>query len=295
MSFFLSVSRQVGRNLKQTWASQLMTLLTVSLSVLIFAFFFLTYTNLLNLGTKLGDNLTLIIYLDDDLSPELQEQFATKINKFDHTEKIKFISREQAFNRFSQQLGSNKNVLEAMPHDFLPASIEVTPVKGMRSIKQVKLFSNYLKQLPGALKIQYGQEWVNRFFYFTNLLSMVVILSGILLIMTTFFMVAYTIRLTILGRQDELELLKLVGATNNYIRAPFLTEGVLQGLLGSTIGLLSLFVIFEWILNHFSEPGILAMTDFAFFPAKTVAIIVSASICLCAIGSYSAMQKLLRI
>ena len=64
MNFWLTVFRQVGRNLRQTWPSQLMTLLTVSLSVLIFAFFYLVYTNMLNIGDKLGDDLRLIVYLD---------------------------------------------------------------------------------------------------------------------------------------------------------------------------------------------------------------------------------------
>ena len=87
--------------------------------------------------------------------------------------------------------------------------------------------------------MQYGQEWVERFYYFTRLLSIVVFLSGSLLILTTIFMVSYTIRLTIFGRQAELELLKLVGATNNYIRTPFLIEGVLQGFIGSGLRIIS--------------------------------------------------------
>ena len=295
MSFWFTVIRQVGRNLRQTWASQLMTLLTVSLSVLIFSFFFLTYTNMLNLGNKLGNDLTLVIYLDEEPGPELQQQFITKINMFDKTEKISFISRKMAFDRFAIQLGGNKDILKNMPQDFLPPSIEIVPLKNLRSINQVKLFSDYLEQLPGALKVQYGQEWVERFYYFTKLLSIVVLLSGGLLILTTIFMVAYTIRLTILSRQDELELLKLVGATNNYIRTPFLLEGFLQGFIGSTIGMVSLFILFQWVKERFSHPGFLNIMDFAFFPPTISLAIIGGSILLCAVGSYSTMQKFLRI
>lgn len=295
MRFWLAVMRQAGRNLRQTWPSQLMTLLTVSLSVLIFAFFNLVYTNMINSSEQLGDDLRLIIYLEDDPGPAMQEQLRRKINNFDRVEEIIFVSRQQAYDRFAKRLGRHKDVLEDIPKDFLPASVEVVPMKNLRSLNQVKLFSEYLSQLPGTLKVQYGQEWIERFYYFTRLLSIVVFLSGSLLILTTIFMVSYTIRLTIFGRQAELELLKLVGATNNYIRTPFLIEGVLQGLIGSSLGLFSLFVLYQWIKGHFSGPGLLELFSFTFFSPQMILAIVVISILLTTAGSFSSMQKFLRI
>jgi len=295
MSFWFTVLRQVGRNLRQTWGSQLMTLLTVSLSVLIFAFFYLIYANMLNLGDKLGDDLSLIVYLEEEPGPELKEQLKRKITTFDEVESIRFITRAEAYERFAKQLGDNQDVLSDMPKDFLPPSIEVVPLKNLRSLNQVKLFSAYLARLPGTLKVQYGQDWVERFYYFTKLLSIIVLLSGTLLILTTIFMVAYTIRLTVLGRQAELELLKLVGATNNYIRTPFLLEGLLQGVLGSSFGIASVYLLFQWIKIQFSSPGFLNLFEFSFFSPGVSFTIIGVSIMLCTIGSYSTMQKFLRI
>jgi cell division transport system permease protein len=295
MSFWFTVIRQVGRNLRMTWGSQLMTLLTVSLSVLIFAFFYLIYANMMNLGDKLGDDLSLIVYLEEEPGPELRQQLIKKITTFDEVETIRFVSRGEAFERFADQLGKNQDVLNDMPKDFLPPSIEIIPMKNLRSLNQVKLFSAYLARLPGTLKVQYGQDWVEKFYYFTRLLSIIVLLSGTLLILTTIFMVAYTIRLTILGRQAELELLKLVGATNNYIRTPFLLEGLLQGILGSTLGITSLYILFQWIKLRFSGPGFLNLFEFSFFSPMVSSTIICVSILLCTIGSYSTMQKFLRI
>lgn len=295
MSFWFTVIRQVGRNLRQTWGSQFMTLLTVTLSVLIFAFFYLIYSNMLQLGDRFGDDLTLVVYLEEEPGPELQQQFIKKIKQFDEVESIRFMSRIDAYKRFVDQLGDNQGVLDDMPNDFLPPSIEVTPLKNLRSLNQVKLFSSYLAKLPGTQKVQYGQEWVEKFYVFTRLLSIVVLLSGILLILTTIFMVAYTIRLTILGRHDELELLKLVGATNNYIRTPFLLEGLLQGVLGSTFGMGSLWLLFQWIKIRFSGPGFLNFFEFSFFSPWVGLTIIGVSIMLCTLGSYSTMHKFLRI
>lgn len=296
MSFWLTVLRQVGRNLKQTWMSQIMTLLTVSLSVLIFTLFYLIYTNMLNVTDQLSDDLRLIVYLEEEPVPEMKQQLMKKITDFDQVEEIRFVSQEEAYERFAQQLGDERDVLDDMPRDFLPPSIEVTPLRTLQSLNQIKLFSGYLSRLPGAMKVQFGQDWMERFFHFTRLLSIVVLLSGSLLILTTVFMVAYTIRLTIMGRQDELELLKLVGATNNYIRTPFLLEGLLQGLLGSSIGLVSLYMVFRWITEHFTgQESFLNLIEFTFFPPLTVVTIVGVSVLLCTVGSHTSMRKYLRI
>lgn len=295
MNFWFSIFRQTGRNLRQTWTTQFMTCLTVSLSVLIFSFFYLIYLNMLNAGDKISDDLRLVVYLEEEPGPEMQEQLRLKISQFDEVQEIKFISRTEAYNRFAEQLGDNRDVLTDMPADFLPASIEVIPLKTLRSLSQIKLFAEYLATIPGSQKVQYGQEWVERFYYFIQLLSIVVLLSGILLILTATFMVASTIRLTIFGRQEELELLKLVGATNNYIRTPFLLEGILQGLIGSLLGLISLYILFQWTKRHFSGAGFLDLFIFTFFPPGIIVTIILLSIILCTAGSYTSMQKFLRI
>ncbi len=294
MSFLFAVLRQVFRNFRQTWVSQIMTLLTVSLSVFIFAFFYLVYINTLSIGDKLGYDLRLIVYLEEEPIPELQEQLRRKILAFDEVEDIRFVSKAEAFDRFKEQLGDDQDVLDDMPEDFLPASIEVVPLKNLRSLNQVKLFSEYLSKLPGTIKVQYGQDWIERFYYFTRLVSIIVVLSAGLLILTSIFMVSYKIRLTIIGRRAELELLRLVGATNSYIKTPFLIEGILHGLLGSSLGLAALFGLYYWIKLKFSGPGILKLFEFSFFQPPALIMLGIVSILLCTTGSYSSMKKYLR-
>lgn len=293
---FLSYSLiQTGRNLQKTWASQLMTLVTVSLSVLIFAFFFLIYTNMIKAGDRLGDELRLVIYLEEMPVPELQLQLKKKITDYSEVEKIEFISREQAFARLAGQLGNDRDVLSDMSPSFLPPSIEIYPKKDLKSLSEIKQFSEYLATLPGAVKVQYGHDWIERFHYFTRLIRMIVFLSGILLILTTTYMVANTIRLAVIARQTELEVLRLLGATNSYIRTPFLIEGLLQGFMGSALGLIPLHLLFNSVKTRFSTPVFLNVFEFTFFPPSTILIIIAVSIILCTGGSFSAMRKFLRI
>jgi len=295
MNFIIAVFSQTIRNLIQTWSSQLLTLLTITLSVLIFAFFYLVYTNAIQAGQQLDDDLRLIIYLDEEPSPQMQEEYRKKITKFDQVEKIEFVSSRQAFERFAGQLGEDRDVLEDMPEDFLPPSIEVYPVRTLDTLTKIKRFSDYLTSLPGVLKVQYGREWVERFYSFVKLLRIVVVLSGTLLILTTTFMVANTIRLTLLGRKEELELLRLVGASSHYIRMPFFLEGALQGCVGSTVGLAALFVLFNWIKLRFAVSSIFNLFEFTFFPFSVILTIIIISSLLCAGGSFSSIRKFLQL
>jgi cell division transport system permease protein len=295
MNFLLAVFTQTFRNVVQTWKSQFLTLLTITLSVLIFAFFYLVYTNLISAGQQLDDDLRLIVYLDEEPSAEMQEEYRRKILKFDEVEKIEFVSSAEAYNRFAEQLGPDRDVLRDMPVDFLPASIEVYPLRTLNTLTKIKRFSDYLVTLPGVLKVQYGREWVERFYMFVKLLRIVVILSGILLLLTTTFMVANTIRLTLLGRKRELELLRLVGASSNYISMPFFLEGALQGMTGSALGLGFLYILYTWMKLRFAVSSIMMLFEFTFFSLPVILTIIGAATLLCGGGSFSSTRKFLQL
>lgn len=295
MRFLAVVLRHTCRNMLLTWKSQCMTLFTVSLSVLIFSFFYLIYSNALHIGEELDDDLRLVVYLDEEPAPPLQEEYRRKILKFDQVDHIEFIGRQQAYQRFEQQLGENTDVLTGVPTDFLPASIEVYPVRTLDSLSRIKRFSDYLQTLPGVIKVQYGKEWIERFYAFIQLMQVIILLSGSLLIMTTTFVVAHTIRLTLFSRQQELELLRLVGATNNYIRTPFLLEGALQGFIGASCGMVALLLLFNWITLQFAGPATITLLPFAFFHWTIVLSIIGIATLLCAAGSFSAIRRFLHL
>lgn len=293
MNFLFAVLSQAGRNLLLTWRTQILSLMTITLSVLIFSFFYLVYTNALQAGKHLGDDLRLIVYLDEETAPALQAQYREKILRFDRVDKIEFISSKQAFNRFKKQLDDDRDVLSDIPEDFLPPSIEVYPLRTLDALSRIKRFSDYLQTMPGVIKVQYGREWVERFYTFIELLRIVVILSGSLLVLTTTFMMAHSIRLTLFTRQKELELLRLVGASNSYIRMPFFLEGGLLGFFGSIAGITALYILFNWTQLRFEGSKLLGMFSFNFFSLPVIAMIIIMAIILCACGSFFSTRKIL--
>ena len=292
MRFLSTVLLHTGRNILLTWKSQLMSFFTVMLSVLIFAFFYLTYTNALQVGAEMGNDLRLVVYLDEDPPQPLQEEYRRRILKFDQVERIDFIGSKEAYQRFSKQLGGDSDVLSGVPDDFLPPSIEVYPQRSLDSLSRIKRFSDYLETLPGVVKVQYGKEWIDHFHAFIQLMRIVISLSGVLLIITSTFMVAYTIRLSLFSRRKELELLRLVGATTNYIRMPFLLEGALMGLCGSAAGLFALYLLYRWIKLQFAGPALFSLVPFTFLSWPVVVAIIAAATLLCAIGSFRSTRPI---
>lgn len=287
--------KQVGHNFRQNWSTQLMGLFTVSLSVLIFSFFLLIYLNVVNAGARLGDELRLVVYLDNEVEPAMKPMLSNKITAYAKVDRVLFISRTEAFTRLQKQLDRENELLADLGPEFLPPSIEVYPEKSFRNFTKLKEFSEFLATLPGAQKVQYGQEWLERFGYFTELLRVIVGLSGILLVLATGFMVSCTIRLTVVAKENELEILRLVGASNRYIQAPLFLEGILQGVIGSTLGLTLLYMIFRWTRTHLGGSSFLNLFDYTFLPFSVTATIIGGATLLCAWGSLLSIRKHMRI
>ena len=295
MSYFNAVFSQAGRNFKKTWGSQLFTLLSVTFSILIFVFFFLVYLNLLRAGSLLGNELRLVVYLEEGAGPELHQQLQDRINRQARVDKIEYVSQQEAFSKLREQLGPEQDVLDGLQPSFLPASLEIYPARDLQNLIRLKELSDFLSTLPGVAKVQYGQEWVARFSSFTRLVRTVVLFSAGLLILTTIFMVSQTIRLTLVARREELELYRLLGANNSYIRGPLLLEGFLQGALGSLIGLSLLYLLFQWIKTQVLGAELLGTWEITYFSPAVLAAIIGTSIGLCVLGSLITSRKFMRI
>jgi len=290
-----SILSQTARNLSQTLGSQIMTMATVSLSVLIFSFFFLVFLNLQRTGIQLGEYIKIIVYLDEEPTATEKPLIEKQIRDFGPVDSVVFKSRAEALAQLDRHLGPDRDLLADLSPDFLPPSIEVHPARSLTALTRLKEFSDFLATLPKATKVQYGREWIERLASLTQLVRLIVYLSGGLLVLTSTFMVSSTIRLTVVTRQAELEVLRLLGADSAYIKTPLFLEGLIQGACGSGAGLLCLYGLFTWVQGHFSGHSALNMLTFAFLPGEAVILILVVSIALCTLGSLISIRKFLRI
>src|SRR6185369_388013 len=177
------------------------------------------------------------------------------------------------------------------------ASFEISLKRANRDTQGVELFVSSLKRIPGISEVQYGEEWVRRFNTFLNFMRLLGALLGTFLVIAVIFIVSNTIKLTIYSRRDELEVMALVGATRFFIKAPFLLEGLIQGVAGSILSVVLLFGLYEGFLHNAGSfltfnP---ATSGMSFLPPEYVAGLLLAGALLGFIGSLTSLKRFINV
>lgn len=295
MNYLAFLLNHTISNLRSSWAMQLTTMVAVTISVLIFSFFCLISTNIQRVGLSLEKEVKIIAYLDKAPLAGDIGKLTNRITAISGTSKIIHISPEQAFDRMAKQLGPEKDILSGLTPSFLPHTLEITGAGAGGSITDIKETAARIAALPTVGKVQYGEKWLKHFTQLTNLIRATVILSGVLLILTTTFMVSYTIHLSLNSRSRELKILKLLGATDSYIKGPVIMEAFLLGTGSALTGIAFLYLLFQWLTNHFNNPNTLNFFHLSFLPLTTIISILLLCVVFCISGSLISIRKILHI
>ncbi len=286
--------RRALKDIRQHMAMYALTTMVVTLSILIFLFFSLIYVNLHHFASRFGTQLGVVVYLKEGISEELIPKIYNELLAINGVKNVVYISQEEAFKRLERYLGDEKMVLEGVDATFLPDSFEVKVEKALFQPERLRVIADKIKKIEGVDKVQYGRDWVQRLEVFTGIARNVVVASGILLLFTAAFVVSITIRLNVYARQEELEILRLVGATNGFIEGPFLMEAMLQGLLGAGIAIVLLYASYLNVSSGLLMPGFIKGLKLVFLPWELVALVVGLSMVLCLFGTHFSMRKFLR-
>jgi cell division transport system permease protein len=268
-------------------AGNVVSIVIMGLSLLILGVFLLITLNVQAVIDKAGEEMRIYAYLKDGTDAATSRDIQMRLLRLEGVEEVVFISRDEALTSFRQTLGENKDMLDALDGNPLPDAYRI-------KIKPEYIRSGYLEKLsndvgswPGIEEVRYGEQWLERGeklvrgFYLTDLAI------GIIIFLSVIFVIANTVRLTVLSRQKTIEVAKLVGATNAYIRIPFLVEGALQGAVASLLAVGLLGVIH--LLAKRYLPGLLFLRGQA-----TVGFVVFCAL-LGALGSYGAMRRFLKV
>jgi len=281
--------------MRGNWLSHLMTALTIAFVVLIFGLSTLIYFNLHRLAENYSREIRIVTYIDPALLPEDIEGLKAKVLKLRGVANIRYITRQEGYQRLVQQFQDEKDILAGLGEDFLPPTLEIEVTGTMYNLGRIRPLVSELTSLPGITDVYYGKEWVERLRQAADFTRLITFAIGGLLLLTTIFVVSNTIKLTIYLRRNELETMRLVGATNFFIRGPFVLEGMLQGLVGSGLAMLALFALFEFLNTQVSFPGFIRFFSPIFLPIPVVTGIIAGSIILCAVVSAFSMRQFLRV
>jgi len=283
--------------LENIWTNpflSLVTLSTIAISMLILGLFSLIYLNVQQSLHQLGGELQITAYLQETISPEQAKVLRSKVADWPEVEEITYISKEQALARFRSQLREYAGILEGLKENPLPASLELTLMPQYGRSGNIKELSTRLGRLTGVAEVQYGRKWMAKLRVFVEVMKLVGITVGGLLLIATIFVISNTIRLTFYSRREELEIMRLVGATDFFIKAPFLIEGLLHGLGGALLaaGGLSLLILF--LFSHLDLPLRLAVMAGSLPTGQLVAGFLGLGLLLGVLGSMVSLRRFLR-
>lgn len=287
--FIKEVYTSFKRNIWMTLAS----IFTVVLSLFILGFFSIVILNLNKMADTLESQVQISVYLKDDLSQEEIDETKENLSKIEGLQDIKFTTREEAMKNFKERLGDQQFLLDALDDtNPLPDSFSLT----VTSPQQVKTIADTAAALDSVESASYSQDIINHLFNLTHLIHLIGIALIILLTGAAIFIISNTIRLTVFARRKEIAIMKYVGATDWFIRWPFLLEGICLGFIGGGLATIFLYIVYNQVTQEIYE----AMAFFPLIPQHpfidyiSLAILV-AGIIIGALGSTISLKRFLKV
>ncbi len=289
--------RQAWQNLSQNPWINVITLGTITVSFLVLGLFLVIFLNAQELMAEWGRRIRVTAYLADSVSGERVRRLTENVRGFEEVQEVQYRSKDEALRILEERLQGQRGMLRGLPHNPLPASLEIRLKPGYRNSLGVNKLVEKLRGAKEIADLQFGSEWVERFSAFMVLFQVLGLGLGGLLLLTTIFVISNTIRLNIFARRDEIEIMRLVGATGLFIRAPFYIEGILQGLLGAGLALAILFVFFQLFLTKVYEPlkYILGNFPLHFLTSEQTAVLALGGLTMGILGTQVSVGRYLRV
>ncbi len=289
--------RQAWQNLSQNPWINFVTLGTIALSFLVLGIFLIIFLNAKGLMEEWGSRIRVTVYLKDSLGAEQVSRLKRKIGSFEEVQEVAYRSKDEALKALEESLQGQEGLLRGLPRNPLPASLEIQLKPEYQNSLGVQRVVEKLRGAPEVEDLQFGSEWVERFSAFVVLLQILGLGLGGLLLLATIFVISNTIRLNIFARREEIEIMRSVGATGLFIRAPFYIEGVLQGILGSGLALGMLFVLFYLFSTKVYNPlkELLGNFPLHFLTVEQSAAVALGGLALGLLGTQVSVGRYLRV
>ena len=238
-----------------------------------------------------GNKVEVAVYIRDDASEEEITSLENKIGDMPEVEAVFFESKREAYDNFREQFADSEDLVENVGPDALPASFRVKLVDP----EEFDVIAARLQGDPAVEQVRDEREVLEKVFAVTEVLRVGVMAVAIVMLLSAAGLIGNTVRMAVFARRKEIAIMKLVGATNWFIRVPFLIEGMIEGLFGGLLAVLALFAMKFLFLDKLRE-------DIIFIPwvgtnaiMFTVPILLGAGVVIAAVASLFAMRRFLEV
>jgi cell division transport system permease protein len=264
--------------LQSLWRSRLINALsvgTIAVSLFVLGAFLTIASNLSEVVTRWTQKVQVTLYLEDRLEPRIGRMLADRLKDDAAVESVVTVEREEARERFRALFRDLKALPEELGANPFPASFEITLKPTHQNREAVELFVKTYEKAPGVEEVQYDLLWIQRLSTAVRLVRGLGAFLGGILALAGVFTISNVIRLTVYARQDELDIMRLVGATQAYVRGPFVVEGMLQGGLGGLLSVALLWLAFRvFAVDALAASDLLGRAAIALPSDVCVAIVV---------------------
>jgi cell division transport system permease protein len=224
---------------------------TITIVFAIIGLFLVIFVNLNSFLKTWNEQVQLIVYLDDRITQGQRNSLETLMKDNFEIDKFDYVSKESAWKNFKSTFSEKSDFINGLEFNPLPASYNIKFTGGADRLETIKTFADKVSKLQGVESLDYGAKWMAGFENFMLFLRFFILAIGGLVGLGLILIVSNTIRLSFISRKDEVELMVLIGATPGFIKLPFLLEGMIQGLLGATFGLVLVKIAHLYMESHF--------------------------------------------
>jgi cell division transport system permease protein len=224
-----------------------LSITTIAFSLFAFGLFGLVALNIRNALERVEERVEIRAFVSDGTSIEDIMSAADSIKKFPEVLRVDVVTQEQALARARTELGEFSDVFES---SFLPASLDVKLRDGRRDPTTVRRVADQLRTLPFVDDIRFGEEWITQLYRLRNIAGVAGAALGLAFAAVAVIIIGATIRMAVLARSREISIMRLVGATDGFIRRPFLIEGAIKGVLGGVLALLLTYVAMRMLQQY---------------------------------------------
>jgi cell division transport system permease protein len=239
--------------------------------------------------------IRVMAYLKPAVDPSEVAGLKQRIQGIDGVQSVQFISKKEALAELKIQMKRQASLFENLSQNPLPDAFEIriqTPEHNWEKIESTAAHLESIDQVEG---VEYGQTWLRRFGNIFNLFRLAGYTLGGIFFMATVFIVANTIRLVIYSRSEEVEIMRLVGATDRFIKVPFYIQSMVQGAFGAFVGLSVLFVAFLFLNTSVQAGYFSGFFQMRFLPPRVLVAIVGASMLVGWLGCYLSLKQYLNV
>ena len=270
------------------------TILTIALSLLVTAAFGLFFTNINQVFYIWKKGIRIMAYVSPSVEQTDIAMVEKHIKNLYGVKQIEYISQEDALDFMKNDMKQG-NILSHLKKNPLPASFMIHVNPEVNSWQTIENLANQLQRMSEIYEVEYGKGWLERITSFMTFFQFTCMAIGTLLVITTLFVVSNTIRLVFYARRDEIDVMRLVGATQWFIKFPFYLEGIIQGLIGGIIGLTFLYGLFYYLTIYNLPVWSTDLFTPHFYSFQTIVMLIFLSMGTGWAGCYISLKQFIRL